>query len=324
MSIMLKIRRCLLFSCQLEREFLIRDGRIMTDNHRGGVGINLASADTVIILDPDFNPHQDIQALSRAHRIGQTKKVSCFQLMTRSSAEEKMVQMGRKKMALDHVLIEKMEEENTEIDMESILKHGAADILNDDVVDIRYDEAAVEKLLDRSQTEDTKVGSDNTAESQFSFARVWANDAASLLDSLSSSDEEERVPDPTVWDRILREREQAAAAEATARQQALGRGKRARHVSAVSRRHPQPTLTGVRLSIILPNMSRKKSNLIVTLISKPKIPTTRRVSMKNSEELHSMKTDFETCKYPYSEILKRLREAGKASQVRIRRSLSCY
>ncbi|KAI5303399.1 hypothetical protein KEM55_000564, partial [Ascosphaera atra] len=40
----------------------------------GGVGINLATADTVIILDPDFNPHQDIQALSRAHRIGQKNK----------------------------------------------------------------------------------------------------------------------------------------------------------------------------------------------------------------------------------------------------------
>ncbi|KAI5284713.1 hypothetical protein KEM54_001125, partial [Ascosphaera aggregata] len=40
----------------------------------GGVGINLATADTVIILDPDFNPHQDMQALARAHRIGQKNK----------------------------------------------------------------------------------------------------------------------------------------------------------------------------------------------------------------------------------------------------------
>src|ERR1700749_4289840 len=93
----------------------------------GGVGINLATADTVIILDPDFNPHQDIQAVSRAHRIGQTKKVLCFQLMTRSSAEEKIVQMGRKKMALDHVVVEQLDAEDLEQqDVESILKHGAA------------------------------------------------------------------------------------------------------------------------------------------------------------------------------------------------------
>lgn len=196
----------------------------------GGVGINLAAADTVIILDPDFNPHQDIQALSRAHRIGQSRKVLCFQLMTRSSAEEKIVQIARKKMALDHILIEKMEDEDTKIDMESILKHGAADILSDTVQDIRYDDASVGKLLDRSQVEETKTGEDTTADSQFSFARVWANDAASMIDSINSSDNEERAPDQSVWDRILNERDQAAAAEAAARQQALGRGKRTRHV----------------------------------------------------------------------------------------------
>jgi SNF2 family DNA or RNA helicase len=65
----------------------------------GGVGINLATADTVIIMDPDFNPHQDIQALSRAHRIGQKKKVLCMQFMTKSSVEEKIMQIGRKKMS---------------------------------------------------------------------------------------------------------------------------------------------------------------------------------------------------------------------------------
>lgn len=41
----------------------------------GGLGINLATADTVIIYDSDWNPHNDIQAFSRAHRIGQANKV---------------------------------------------------------------------------------------------------------------------------------------------------------------------------------------------------------------------------------------------------------
>lgn len=41
----------------------------------GGLGINLATADTVIIYDSDWNPHNDIQAVSRAHRIGQTRQV---------------------------------------------------------------------------------------------------------------------------------------------------------------------------------------------------------------------------------------------------------
>ncbi|KAH6633608.1 PHD/FYVE-zinc-finger like domain-containing protein [Boeremia exigua] len=197
----------------------------------GGVGINLATADTVIILDPDFNPHQDLQAIARAHRIGQKNKVLCFQLLTRSSVEEKIVQMGRKKMALDHVVVEQLDaDEDEEQDVESILKYGAAELFKDDTADhdIRYDDASVEKLLDRSQIENTRAApGDDSAESQFSFARVWANDTGSLQDNLDIA-EVETAPDPGVWDKILKERQAQAAAEALARAHALGRGKRAR------------------------------------------------------------------------------------------------
>jgi superfamily II DNA or RNA helicase len=204
----------------------------------GGVGINLATADTVIILDPDFNPHQDIQALSRAHRIGQTKKVLCFQLVTRSSAEEKIMQIGRKKMALDHVVVEQLDTGEVEHpDVASILKHGAAELFAEDSADkdIRYDDASVEKLLDRSQMENTKADADVTAESQFSHARVWANDDGAFEESLGSS-EEEHAPDMGLWEKILKDRQRTAAAEAAARSAKLGRGKRKRTVGYVSQR----------------------------------------------------------------------------------------
>ncbi|KAF2205548.1 hypothetical protein GQ43DRAFT_477250 [Delitschia confertaspora ATCC 74209] len=196
----------------------------------GGVGINLATADTVIILDPDFNPHQDMQAVSRAHRIGQKKKVLCYQLMTRATVEEKIIQIGRKKRALDHVVVEQLDAEDLdEKDFESILKYGAAELFKDDNTehDIRFDENSIEKLLDRSQIENTQTGGDHSAESQFSFARVWASDQGTLTESLDTP-EEEVAPDPGVWDKILKERQAAAAAEALARAEALGRGKRAR------------------------------------------------------------------------------------------------
>ncbi|TID16567.1 putative glucose transporter rco-3 [Venturia nashicola] len=196
----------------------------------GGVGINLATADTVIILDPDFNPHQDIQAISRAHRIGQTKKVLCFQLMTRNSAEEKIMQMGRKKMALDEVVINKLDEEDVEEkDMEGILKHGMAEIFNDDNPEkiIKYDEESIDKLLDRTMIENTKSDKDDTAESQFSFARVWANDTAALQENLEVV-EEEQAPDASFWEKILQEREKEAAERAARAKLDLGRGKRQR------------------------------------------------------------------------------------------------
>ncbi|KAI9216088.1 P-loop containing nucleoside triphosphate hydrolase protein, partial [Blastocladiella britannica] len=71
----------------------------------GGVGINLTAADTVIIFDVDWNPHMDLQAIARAHRIGQKRPVLAYKFMTAQSAEEKMVAVGRTKLALDHVVV---------------------------------------------------------------------------------------------------------------------------------------------------------------------------------------------------------------------------
>jgi superfamily II DNA or RNA helicase len=198
----------------------------------GGVGINLATADTVIILDPDFNPHQDIQALSRAHRIGQKHKVLVFQLMIRNSAEEKIMAIGRKKMALDHVLIERMDrEDEAGDDLESILRHGAQGLFEDDsgADDIVYDSASVDRLLDRSQIEDTKTSEEKSAESQFSFARIWANDKSTLEEDMP--DTGTNTPNAGIWDKILQERERVFAEEQARKEEAFGRGKRKRQVS---------------------------------------------------------------------------------------------
>lgn len=199
----------------------------------GGVGINLATADTVIIMDPDFNPHQDIQALSRAHRIGQKKKVLCFQLMMKDTIEEKIMQIGKKKMALDHALIEKMDDEELAgDDLESILKHGAQALFSDDYQKgaIHYNDSSVDKLLDRSQMEQTKVDEEGSAEAQFSYAKVWANEKAALEDGLGAPAESEAptLISSSVWDKILAEREAEARRQAEANQERLGRGGRRR------------------------------------------------------------------------------------------------
>lgn len=216
-------------------EFNAPDSRLfafLLSTRAGGIGINLATADTVIILDPDFNPHQDIQALSRAHRIGQKKKVLVFQLITRSTAEEKIMQIGKKKMALDHALIEQMDaDEDEPLDVESILRHGTQALFqDDDTNDIKYDSASVDKLLDRSQIENTDIAKDQSAESQFSFARVWANDKGILEEGLEDESDTASMADTSLWEKILREREAEVAREAADRAEKLGRGKRQRQV----------------------------------------------------------------------------------------------
>ncbi|KAI9812424.1 MAG: hypothetical protein M1827_004655 [Pycnora praestabilis] len=68
----------------------------------GGAGINLASANKVIIFDSSFNPQEDIQAENRAHRVGQTREVEVIRLVTRNTIEEQIHTLGESKLALDY------------------------------------------------------------------------------------------------------------------------------------------------------------------------------------------------------------------------------
>eukprot|EP00004_Rigifila_ramosa_P019855 TRINITY_DN5102_c0_g1_i3.p1 TRINITY_DN5102_c0_g1~~TRINITY_DN5102_c0_g1_i3.p1 ORF type:complete len:635 (-),score=159.93 TRINITY_DN5102_c0_g1_i3:1392-3296(-) len=63
----------------------------------GGLGINLATADIVILYDSDWNPQVDLQAQDRAHRIGQTKPVTVFRFATEGTVEEKIIEKAKKK-----------------------------------------------------------------------------------------------------------------------------------------------------------------------------------------------------------------------------------
>lgn len=72
----------------------------------GGLGLNLQSADTVIIFDSDWNPHQDLQAQDRAHRIGQTNEVRVLRLCTVNSVEEKILAAAKYKLNVDQKVIQ--------------------------------------------------------------------------------------------------------------------------------------------------------------------------------------------------------------------------
>ncbi|KAH9179701.1 SNF2 family N-terminal domain-containing protein [Lactarius sanguifluus] len=72
----------------------------------GGLGINLTSADIVVLYDSDWNPQADLQAMDRAHRIGQTKQVYVFRFITEESVEERMLERGAQKLRLDQLVIQ--------------------------------------------------------------------------------------------------------------------------------------------------------------------------------------------------------------------------
>ena len=70
----------------------------------GGLGINCQTADTCILFDSDWNPQVDLQAMARVHRIGQTKVVHLYRLVSRGTVEERIVQRAEKKLYLDKMV----------------------------------------------------------------------------------------------------------------------------------------------------------------------------------------------------------------------------
>ena len=85
-----------------ESEYFI----FLLSTRAGGLGLNLQTADTVIIFDSDWNPHQDLQAQDRAHRIGQKNEVRVLRLMTVNSVEERILAAARYKLNMDEKVIQ--------------------------------------------------------------------------------------------------------------------------------------------------------------------------------------------------------------------------
>lgn len=101
----------------------------------GGIGINLTTANIVILFDSDYNPQMDIQAMDRAHRIGQKKKVIVYRFVTQNSVEEKIVERAAKKLKLDSLIIQKgklnlssASKDNNKSELHEIIHFGAPEV----------------------------------------------------------------------------------------------------------------------------------------------------------------------------------------------------
>ncbi|KAK4934355.1 transcriptional regulator, partial [Elasticomyces elasticus] len=90
----------------------------------GGLGLNLQTADTVIIYDSDWNPHQDLQAQDRAHRIGQKNEVRILRLISSNSVEEKILERAQYKLDMDGKVIQagKFDNKSTNEERDAFLR----------------------------------------------------------------------------------------------------------------------------------------------------------------------------------------------------------
>ncbi|XP_062607988.1 chromodomain-helicase-DNA-binding protein 1-like isoform X1 [Saccostrea cucullata] len=108
----------------------------------GGQGLNLVAADTVIFVDSDFNPQNDLQAAARAHRIGQTRPVKIIRLVGRHTVEEIILKRAEDKLKLTEKVIEEGEFSlglnkqslisDEHVPLQDILKYGVDNLLNED------------------------------------------------------------------------------------------------------------------------------------------------------------------------------------------------
>ncbi|XP_024117583.1 chromodomain-helicase-DNA-binding protein 3, partial [Oryzias melastigma] len=212
----------------------------------GGLGINLASADTVIIYDSDWNPHNDIQAFSRAHRIGQNKKVMIYRFVTRGSVEERITQVAKRKMMLTHLVVRPGLGSKTgsmsKQELDDILKFGTEELFKDEMEAARtmgdnkdgeegsvihYDDDAISKLLDRSQdaTEDTDIQNMNEYLSSFKVAQYMVREEDKIEEIEREIIKQEENVDPDYWEKLLRHHYEQQQEDLASK---LGKGKRNR------------------------------------------------------------------------------------------------
>ncbi|XP_077050527.1 chromodomain-helicase-DNA-binding protein 2 isoform X9 [Siphateles boraxobius] len=180
----------------------------------GGLGINLASADTVVIFDSDWNPQNDLQAQARAHRIGQKKQVNIYRLVTKGTVEEDIIERAKKKMVLDHLVIQRMDTTGRTVldnnsansnsnpfnkeELTAILKFGAEDLFKEpEGEESEPQEMDIDEILRLAETRESDQGSSATDEllSQFKVANFTMDESTPDLEERAVRDWDDIIPE---------------------------------------------------------------------------------------------------------------------------------
>ncbi|XP_051917069.1 chromodomain-helicase-DNA-binding protein 2 isoform X2 [Hippocampus zosterae] len=181
----------------------------------GGLGINLASADTVVIFDSDWNPQNDLQAQARAHRIGQKKQVNIYRLVTKGTVEEDIIERAKKKMVLDHLVIQRMDTTGRTVldsnsgntnsnpfnkeELTAILKFGAEELFKEaEGEESEPQEMDIDEILRLAETRESDQGQSATDEllSQFKVANFSSmEESAPDLEEKPSREWDDIIPE---------------------------------------------------------------------------------------------------------------------------------
>lgn len=169
-----------------------KDFVFLLSTRAGGLGINLDTADTVVIYDSDWNPQNDLQAMARAHRIGQKNTVNIYRLIAKDTIEEQIFERAKAKMVLEHAIIGNMDATGIQQkgkkstvgklgvdreDLDNLLKFGAQNLFKKDDDDT-FEKLNIMDFLNSAEKREETDGDVTTANqlfmSQFNVADFGA------------------------------------------------------------------------------------------------------------------------------------------------------
>ncbi|KAI0207728.1 Chromodomain-helicase-DNA-binding protein 1 [Lamellibrachia satsuma] len=212
-----------------------QDFCFLLSTRAGGLGVNLATADTVVIFDSDWNPQNDLQAQARAHRIGQKKQVSVYRLVTKNSVEEDIIERAKKKMVLDHLVIQRMDTTGRTVlsrnglgtssnnnpfgkdELTAILKFGAEELFKETEEEEQDIQVDIDEILKRAETRNSEDHNSATDELLSQFKVV-------SFDNLEDEEIEGRTKQESTgkdWDDIIPENDRKKVEEEEMNQQMI-------------------------------------------------------------------------------------------------------
>jgi chromodomain-helicase-DNA-binding protein 1 len=209
------------------------DFAFLLSTRAGGLGINLETADTVIIFDSDYNPQNDLQAMARAHRIGQKNHVNIYRFVTKGTIEEDILERARQKMILEYAIINQMDTAGTKFgnkpapvksnepfskdELSEILKFGAQSMYKTDDTQQaqKLEQMDLDDILGKAENHETEataeaVGASLGGEgflSQFAAIQDVKNDL-SWEDIIPLSEREKMEAEDRERERLVQQKEQ--------------------------------------------------------------------------------------------------------------------
>ncbi|KAF2088907.1 chromo domain-containing protein 1 [Saccharata proteae CBS 121410] len=156
----------------------------------GGLGINLMTADTVVLFDSDWNPQADLQAMARAHRIGQKNPVTVYRLVSKDTVEEEILERARNKLMLEYITIQrsimdpnesqsidklkkKMQEPTSSDDINRILKKRGQKMFEQTGNQKKLEEINIDAVLENAEEHKTEQPEGITADGGEDFLKSF-------------------------------------------------------------------------------------------------------------------------------------------------------